>query len=530
MTYRVNSLASLYQLLRLGAGLFGERTALVDDATRCTYDELLREVTALAGGLAARGIGRLDRVAIFAPKDVAQIQLMLACNALGAVFVPINPQLKPPQVAHILADCAPALVVTTGHRAEALADQVRAQGAALLHTGELPRADIPAATMAAWGRAAVDGDPAAILYTSGSTGLAKGVVLSQRNLVSGALSVADYLELTAEDVVLGVLAISFDAGLSQVTTALAAGASYVAHEFLNAAQLRRQVARHRPTVITAVPPLWQRIADGGWAPGQGDSVRLVANTGGHMTGPLLARLRATFPRARPVLMYGLTESFRSTWLDPDELAARPGSMGRAVPNAQVMVVRPDGSECDADEPGELVHRGSFVSLGYLGKPAAAQGRFRPWPRRFAGIEREEVAVWSGDTVRRDRDGYLHFVGRNDEMIKVSGHRTSPTEVETVLAALEGIHEAVVFGIADERLGQAIVACIVADDAVEDAQLLRRCRQSMPPHMVPAHLVRCAALPRNANGKVDRTLLRRQWDAGRLVPGAATHARDAGVLP
>ncbi|WP_295565515.1 AMP-binding protein [uncultured Stenotrophomonas sp.] len=524
--YRINSLASLFQLLRFVAGIHTHRVAVVDDAGGTDYSELLAQVQQVAAGLAAAGIQRGHRVAVFAGKDRRLLTLLLACNAVGAVFVPINPHLKKPQVLHILGDCSPELLVSTSHRVaqldlEAVLPGLRWQAMEMLAECE-PRPE----QVNEWARGAVDSDAAAILYTSGSTGLAKGVVLSQRNLVSGALSVADYLDLESDDVVLGVLPISFDAGLSQMTTALAAGACYVAHEFLSAAQFRRAVQLHRPTVITAVPPLWHLITEAGWGPGSGDGVRLVANTGGHMNEALLERVTGVFPLARPVLMYGLTESFRSTWLPPEELARHPGSMGRAVPNAQLLVVRPDGTECGPDEPGELVHRGSFVSLGYLGNPQLNAQRFRPWPLRADRYNQEELAVWSGDVVRRDAEGYLYFIGRTDEMLKVSGHRISPTEVETVLLAMPGVMEAAVFGIPDERLGQAIVSCVVLQENAALDQLPALCRKQLPAHMQPASLVCMDALPRNGNGKIDRGALRAQWLASRQALATATDEATA----
>lgn len=510
LTYRINSLASLFQLLRLVEGLYPRRPALVDDSGSTDYAMLLRHVQRIAAGLETAGIGRGDRVAVFVTKDRRSLTLFLACNALGAVFVPINPQLKRAQVVHILDDCRPALLVSTGYRLAQLALDQRLPRQRSLQIDALPEQNPNASRVREWARGAVDDDAAAILYTSGSTGLAKGVVLSQRNLVSGALSVADYLEIDCNDVVLGVLPVSFDAGLSQLTTALAAGACYVAHDFISATQFRRAVDQHRPSVITAVPPLWHLITGPGWREGAADGVRLVANTGGHMNDELLARVRALFREARPVLMYGLTESFRSTWLDSDQLANRPHSIGRAVPNAEVLVVRPDGTECSVDEPGELVHRGGFVTLGYLGNAELNARRFRDWPGPSDRCNQQTLAVWSGDIVRRDAEGYLYFIGRNDEMLKVSGHRISPTEVETALVTLPGVLEAAVFGIPDEHLGQTIIACLVLEPGSDVEALPMLCRRQLPVHMVPAHLVCVDTLPRNGNGKLDRGRLRAQW--------------------
>ncbi len=509
-TYRINSLVSIFQLLRLVQGIYPHRPALMDDSGSADYVALLEQVQQIAAGLEAAGIGRGDRVAVFAGKDRRVLTLLLGCNAIGAVFVPVNPQLKQAQVLHILGDCRPALLVSTAHRLGQLGLEQHLPGQRVMHIDAMPELDPTASRVQEWARGAVDDDAAAILYTSGSTGLAKGVVLSQRNLVSGALSVADYLEMDSNDIVLGVLPVSFDAGLSQLTTALAAGACYVAHDFLSAAQFRRAVEQYQPSVITAVPPLWHLITESEWSAGAADSVRLVVNTGGHMNQALLGRVRNLFRQARPVLMYGLTESFRSTWLEPEQLDTRPDSMGRAVPNAQLLVVRPDGSECAVDEPGELVHRGGFVTLGYLGNAELNAQRFRQWPGRSNRCNQPELAVWSGDMVRRDAEGYLYFIGRNDEMLKVSGHRISPTEVETALVAMPGVLEAAVFGIPDERLGQAIVAFLVLESEAGIESMPALCRRHLPVHMVPAHLIDVDELPRGCNGKIDRNVLRARW--------------------
>ena len=221
-------------------------------------------------------------------------------------------------------------------------------------------------------------------------------------------------------------------------------------------------------------------------------------------------LRARLPHTEIFLMYGLTEAFRSTYLPPSELARRPGSMGKAIPNAEVLVVRPDGSICDDDEPGELVHRGALVAMGYWNDPERTAQRFRPAPGREAGLPLPELAVWSGDTVRRDSEGYLYFIGRSDEMIKVSGYRISPTEIESVVQATGLVLEAAAFGVDDGQLGQAValVAHVPDPASFDPAVLLAECRRRLPAYMVPAHVaLRGDSLPRNPNGKIDRKLLR-----------------------
>jgi acyl-CoA ligase (AMP-forming) (exosortase A-associated) len=353
----------------------------------------------------------------------------------------------------------------------------------------------------------IDGDMAAILYTSGSTGRPKGVVLTHRNMVAGAESVASYLENRPDDRLLAVLPFSFDYGLSQLTTAFHSGASVALLDYLMPRDVLRGVERHAITGLACVPPLWNQLAQLEWPDSARRTLRYITNSGGAMPRATLRRLREALPRTRVFLMYGLTEAFRSTYLPPDELDRRPDSMGKAIPNAEVKVVRPDGSECDADETGELVHRGALVARGYWNDPERTAQRFRSAPGQPDGLPTPELAVWSGDYVRRDADGFLYFVGRSDEMIKSSGYRISPGEIEEIVHEYSGISQAVALGVPHPTLGQGIVLVVQADpDQLDPEQLSEHCRRQVPAFMVP-HAIRIRAqLPANPNGKVDRRAL------------------------
>jgi acyl-CoA ligase (AMP-forming) (exosortase A-associated) len=347
---------------------------------------------------------------------------------------------------------------------------------------------------------------AAILYTSGSTGRPKGVVLSHRNMLAGAHSVTSYLGNHPDDRLLAVLPLSFDAGFSQLTTAFVAGAAVELLEYLLPQDVLRAASRARATGITAVPPLWIQLARLAWPEPVRESLRYIANTGGHMPRTTLDMLRNALPTTQVFLMYGLTEAFRATYLPPDELDRRPDSIGKAIPNVDVMVVREDGSPCAAGEPGELVQRGALVALGYWNDPERTAERFRPAPGQPAGIARPEIAVWSGDTVRMDEEGYLYFVGRKDDMIKTSGYRVSPTEIEEVVYAGGLVAEAAALGIPHPVLGQAVVVVVKPGQGFDVRQLLDRCRRTLPSFMWPLEIVLRDHLPRNPNGKIDRPRL------------------------
>jgi acyl-CoA synthetase (AMP-forming)/AMP-acid ligase II len=260
-----------------------------------------------------------------------------------------------------------------------------------------------------------------------------------------------------------------------------------------------------------VPPLWIQIADEDWTNEAAKHLRYFANTGGKMPKATLDKLRSLLPEATPFLMYGLTEAFRSTYLDPAEVDRRPGSIGKAIPNAEILVVRPDGSVCDPGEEGELVHRGALVAMGYWNDPERTAQRFRPVPARESGLCTDEFAVWSGDTVVRDEDGFLYFVGRNDEMIKTSGYRVSPTEIEEAAYDTALVRDAVALGVEDMKLGQHVVLVVspASGTALDVERLLARMRQALPLYMLPQRVKIKPEIPRSPNGKFDRALLRKE---------------------
>jgi acyl-CoA synthetase (AMP-forming)/AMP-acid ligase II len=274
------------------------------------------------------------------------------------------------------------------------------------------------------------------------------------------------------------------------------------------------IVKERVTGLTAVPPLYIQLAQLDWPAAVTGHLRYFANTGGRMPLATLRKLRALLPNTKPFLMYGLTEAFRSTYLPPEEVDRRPDSIGKAIPNAEILVLREDGTPCAPNEPGELVHRGALVGMGYWNDPEKTAERYRPLPGREPGLVLPELAVFSGDTVRRDEEGFLYFVGRRDEMIKTSGYRVSPLEIEEIVYGTQIVGEAAAFGVPHPVLGQAIVVVATPKDgaALDDAALLAACRDGLPAYMVPARVdVRPGPLPRNPNGKIDRKRLAGEFE-------------------
>lgn len=521
------------ELVFHSADRFSDKEALVFRQSRISYAELAKEIKSAAKAMVALGLDRGERVAVYLEKRLETVTALLGAAAAGGVFVPVNPLLKAEQVTYILRDCNVRILVTSVDRLKLLLPvlpqchdlhTVLVIGSAEVLSGVSGTVNIVSwneaqgASGGARGHHGIDDDMAAILYTSGSTGKPKGVVLSHRNLIAGATSVAQYLRNGPEDRILSVLPLSFDYGLSQLTTAFHVGATGVLMNYLLPRDIIAAVEAENITGLAAVPPLWIQLAQMIWP--NTISLRYITNSGGAMPRATLDLLRNNLPDTAIYLMYGLTEAFRSTFLPPEEVAVRPDSIGKAIPNAEVLVVREDGSLCAPGEPGELIHRGALVSMGYWNDPEKTAERFRPVPTRQSGLTIQELAVWSGDTVRMDEEGFLYFIGRRDEMIKTSGYRVSPTEIEEVIYATELVGEAAAIGVAHPVLGQAIVVIVTARPSgyLNQEELLSACKVHLPAFMLPSRIeVREGSLPRNPNGKIDRKLLAQEFQNAFMEP-------------
>jgi acyl-CoA ligase (AMP-forming) (exosortase A-associated) len=478
-----------HQLIQHQAEKAPQAVALWHKDEQLNYAELWQQVEQFAQALQHLGLRAGQRVAVYLPKQFATVVSLFAPSLAGGIVVPINPALKAAQVQHILQDCDVSLLITHQTRAKNLATSAQ-----VVLIDETPLSSLQGSTLAP-----MEGhthDTAAILYTSGSSGKPKGVVLSHQNLLLGAASVAEYLHNTADDCLLAALPLSFDYGLSQLTTAFHVGASVVLLDYLLPQDIMRALEHYPVSGLAAVPPLWQQLAKSTWPDSVRDRLRYITNSGGAMPVATTQALQAILPNTNIYLMYGLTEAFRSTYLEPAEVTQRPTSMGKAIPYAEVQVVRPDGSLCDDNEAGELVHSGPLVAKGYWqNKPATAQ-RFK------------QGAVWSGDLVKRDAKGYLYFIGRNDALIKTSGYRISPDEVEDIVLQLTEVNQAAVIGVPHPLLGQAIVLLLKGD--VEVTHVKQYCQQQLANYMQPQHIALLDEMPLNSNGKIDRILLAHQY--------------------
>ena len=492
-----------YPLDQLAERGHAQAPALVLRDRTLSYEELRNRVSLLAGWLASKA-DKGARIASWAAKGELTCLLPLAAARAGLVHVPINPLLKRAQVSHILADSGAVLLMGTKARLTSLEDgDVPSKCETIDENDVFALAEGEGASLTP-----SQHDPddlAAILYTSGSTGKPKGVMLSHANMWLGAVSVAHYLGMESDDVTLAVLPLSFDYGQNQLLSTWYAGGCVVPLDYLFPRDVAKACAKHGVTTLAAVPPLWVQLTEAEWPAEAIASLRRLTNSGGALTSELVRDLRAMFPNSRLFPMYGLTEAFRSTYLDPALVDTHPTSMGKAIPFAEILVIDDAGEVAAAGEEGELVHCGPLVAHGYWQDVKRTAERFKPAP---ASSEYGGTAVWSGDRVQRDGEGLLYFVGRRDAMIKSAGNRISPQELESAALATGLVAEAVALGVKDERLGHAIHLVVRPAPGITDheAALPKALQKELPNFMQPHVIHWRETLPLNPNGKLDRTAI------------------------
>lgn len=491
-----------------------DAVVIEDGPATYTYADLARQSDALAGALMDAGVAKGDRVGIYMEKSWESVVAMLAASRAGAAFVNLSPMLRAAQADYITQDCAIRVLMADSSKVEG----VRLAGVAhVFYKGVAPMdwksgtalGEVLSASGSDRRRTSIETDLGTILYTSGSTGMPKGVAFSQRNLVVGAQIVSTYLANTKHDRILSVLPFSFDYGLNQLTTALLVGATLIVQHSRLPGDLARGIQRSRATGLAGVPPVWSLLLRSARLLEEQppDYLRYITNSGGRIPQGNLDELRRLLPKTKIYLQYGLTEAFRSTYLDPGEIDRGSQCIGKAIPNTEILVIK-DGKACAPGEVGELVHRGPTVALGYWGKEEATRLAYRPNPLAPPELHDVERVVYSGDLVQRDEEGFLYFVGRDDAMIKSQGYRMSPEEIESLLIGSGLVREACAFGVPDHDLGQRVIAVVsLADGAEATTDSIRSyAMQHAPPYMVPGRVVIVDELPKTASGKIDRPMV------------------------
>jgi amino acid adenylation domain-containing protein len=495
-------------MLLATAETHGDRGAVAGRGLDVDYRTLTARSLAFAEALAGADIHPGDRVALLLPRGADAAAAFFGVLARGAVAVTVNETLRPRQVDYILGHSGAKALLFAAELLDRLPRPVGSQ------TLKLDASAVPAVGDAL-PVARTGSDVAQIVYTSGSTGQPKGVTISHANLWAGMQAVTTYLGIDHRDRIASLLPFSFDYGLNQLLCCAGTGAELVVEHSPVPQRIVQTLRELEVTVLPAVPPLWLQLL--GTKSFQADplpTLRMLTNTGGHLPTDAVRKLRRAQPQASLVLMYGLTEAFRSSYLAPDRIDRKPNSIGRAIPGAELLVLRDDLTPCEPGQHGQLVHRGPTVALGYWNDPEATARVFRPNPLRPPGTPDAERVVFSGDRVYRDDEGDLFFVGRQDQLIKTLGYRVSPDEVADVLYASGEVVEAAVTSEDDAVRGARIVAYVVLDEDGDLVRLTEFAARELPRYMQPARIEAVPSLPRTASGKHDTaTLAKASVDPG-----------------
>jgi acyl-CoA ligase (AMP-forming) (exosortase A-associated) len=494
-------------LLDLTSDRYPAKVAVKHGKDAITFEQLDTKSSALAYGLQKFGIGKGERVGILLDKSIAQVVSMLGVLRADFIFVLINSNLKESQIRHILNDCGIKLLVASEKYSARFQNILKdTEVEIVVRESEL---DEIADTYAGKNTPSVrtSEDIGSIIYTSGSTGLPKGIVITHRNLIEGAKIVSHYLGITTTERILGLLPFNFDYGLNQLISTLYKGCTIVLFKFFMPNSLLNILIDEKITGLPAIPTIWSAVFNPQLCKIDPDqkypALRYISNTGGKLPARIVKKIRQLFPTTKLYLMYGLTEAFRSTYLDPGEVDGRPDSIGKAIPNVWVEVINKKGKICEAGEVGELIHGGACVTKGYWNNPELTARVFRPNPILPKENQFLDRVVYSGDLVKKDPEGFLYYVGRKDAMIKKEGYRVSPTEVEELLMGHQDVFETVACGVESETAKIEIVALVTAKQEIDIKELYKFCRQRAPEYLIPDRIVILDQFAKTETGKIDR---------------------------
>jgi amino acid adenylation domain-containing protein len=517
----IEAIPLLHDFLLQSARRLPDKIALVCQKSRLSYAEIDARSNALAHALISQGVKRGDRVVVFADNTVETVVSFWAVLKANAVVSVVNPLTKGDKLRYLLNDCRASAMITDGHLTRIFSEVVKDSKhlRVLIISGKLDAEKLEGGPPAiSWddalasgdrgqppARTAIDIDLAAIVYTSGSTGDPKGVMLTHRNMLTAATSVSTYLEMQEDDIVLGVLPMSFDYGLYQMLMSYRLGARLVLERsFTFPAQVLKVMVEEKVSGFPGVPTIFailgelKNLADYDFS-----QIRFVTNTAAALPVKHITMLRKIFPQARVYSMYGLTECKRCTYLPPTDIDRKPASVGIAIPNTEMWVVNENDERLGPDEVGQLVIRGATVMRGYWEKPEQTAKKLRPGP--LPG----ELVLYTGDYCKMDEEGYLYFVGRMDDVIKSRGEKVAPKEVENALVHIPGVKEVAVIGVPDEILGQAVKAFVVPEKGVTLTvrQIIGEAQGRLENFMVPKHVEIVPDLPKTTTGKIKKTDLR-----------------------
>ncbi|MFQ5964667.1 MAG: acyl-CoA ligase (AMP-forming), exosortase A system-associated [Candidatus Scalinduaceae bacterium] len=516
-------------ILKYSSIKFPEKHAVVSSSKCIKYKELESLSNKLAALLIEYGIKRGDKVSVYLPKSIEEVISIFAIVKAGGIFVLLNPVLKKNQVEHIINDCGIKILISNNTKLKYINYQkheFKSLSKLLLfeektdyspHTSSEKTINVSNAIENIEENfiqpACVPSDLATIIYTSGATGKPKGIMTTHQNLFEGTEIISKYLDMNVNDIILGILPFSFDYGLDQLLTSLRVGGTIVLHDFLFPEDTLKVIAEQKITGVAGVPVIWNIIAEVENISREYKfpQLRYITNSGGKLTRQNVFKLMEIFPDAKLYLMYGLTESHRSTFLDPSMVKSKPDSIGKAIPNVEVYILNEENKPCKPGETGELVHRGALISMGYWNDPVRTNEVFRPNPLLPEDTLQSEKVVYSGDLAKYDEEGFIYYVGRKDDMIKKMGYRVSPTEIEEAILKMKKISCVIAVCIELENLEQDILCYVILQKKAKcsKSEILQFLRNNIPSYMMPREIVFKESIPISPNGKIDKSSLKKE---------------------
>lgn len=514
----------LNEFLEKNAELYPHKVALIFGDTRLTFREIDNAANSLANVLVEEAFQKQDRVIIYLNNSVESVISLFGILKAGGIFIIVDPQVKEKKFEYILRDCqARVLITDTEHLVQITAILLNLPNLELIIVTDYPKNhSISILTLKTRLLSyieilekypstrrisrCIDIDLASLIYTSGSSGKPKGVMLTHHNMASAATSIIQYLGNTSDDIIINTLPLAFDYGLYQILMAFKFGGTVVQEKtFVYPQQIINLIVKEKVTgwpIVPTIAAILIRLKN--LDKNDFSSLRYITSTSQVLPPEHINILRKIFPNVEIFSMYGLTECKRVSYLNPQELDNRPNSVGKAMPNMDAYIVNDDDEEIlEAGKPGELVVRGSQVMKGYWNLPEETARALRPG--RYSG----DKVLYTGDIFEKDEEGYLYFLGRKDDIIKTAGHLVSPKEVENVLCEKDDIIEAAVIGVEDEIMGNAIKAFVHLIDSSRTTEddIIRFCSERLEDYSVPKYISFCRELPQTSTGKVQKRDLR-----------------------
>lgn len=513
----------LGEALLKSASRYPDKTAIIEKDKEYSYSELRGSAMKLANFLVSSGIKRGDRVAVYLNNSWQAVVSIYGITLSGAVFLVINPQTKADKLQYILNDSEAVALIADGAlhneinkiiaEVESLgniiitgaADKIIASGIKTITdfqkiVDELPsEAELPQI---------IPNDLAALIYTSGSTGFPKGVMMTHQSMVFTSWSLIEYLRLTDSDRIILLLPLAFDYGLYQLLMAVTIGGSLIVEQsFIFQATIYKQIEKYKPTVFPGVPTIYALMIAAAKKSGLAfDCIKKVTNTAAALPAEFIPDLKNLFPNALIFKMYGLTECKRVCYLEPELVDVKPKSVGKAIPGTEVFLLTPEGEPVKKGERGILHIRGPHIMLGYLNKDELTREMLKPGKLPW------ERVLCSNDWFEMDDEGFLYFLGRNDDIIKSRGEKVSPVEIENVIYTIPEIREAAIIGVPDDITGEAIIGFVTVYDGnnLTEKDIQKVCMSKLELFMIPKQLIFLNEMPKSTNGKIDKKRLKEMF--------------------